>query len=854
MMIPALWQIASRQWRTHRLRVAMTTLGIALGVAVFFAIRTANAALLESLTLAVERLAGKSTLEVTAGEAGFPEQTLDLVRATAGVQLAEPVIEVIVHTALQDEGNILILGVDTTGDQQLRQYDFDKSATQVADPLTYLAEPHAILLSRSFADRHGLQIGSHLPIFTPNGKTDFVVEGIFQPTGVGEVFGGNIAVMDIYSAQVVFNRGHNFDRIDLMNAPAVPVDEVQRRLRAQLPAGIDVIRPEMKGEALENAVTAMRLGMMITSFIALLVGVYIIFNSFTIAVNQRWKEIGILRAIGVERRNINAMFLGEALCMGVVGSIVGIVAGFFIAAVANKMMGSIAASVYGIVSIAVAPKIHWEMVFTSAGLGIAASLGGAWMPARAASYLDPILALHNIESRQKESALGWGRAFLGAALLGISILLIQYSPLGVGMDFQFSYAALQLIGLTMLLPLLVHWAARALRPAMDRMGGSEGALAVDAMIQSPRRSAATVGALMVGLMFVYSTAAYIQSYKHMIARWTDQMLNADLFVATSTLLRSTSYHFSEDLGNRIAALPEVARIENVRFTVIPYRGDTSALSGADMAGFLARSSSAVIGGNRRMQVDLLPQGKGVLVSRNFATRWDNKVGDVVHIDTPTGPLDLPILGLIEDYRSDKGTIFIDRSLYKHYWKDDAVDFIDVTLKPAQDPIAVKRKIEQLTAGSEHAIVYTNVEFRDWIGSLVDKFFLLNYMQLVVAVIVAVVGIANTLIISVAERRREFGIIRAIGGYQAQIRKMVLLEAFSISVVGVIVGVVGALFNIQFLSRTVSTVLAGYDVPFYFPWLLILESFPAVVAVALLAGWIPARHAMKTPVIEAIGYE
>src|SRR5277367_3500138 len=108
---------------------------------------------------------------------------------------------------------------------------------------------------------------------------------------------------------------------------------------------------------------------------------------------------------------------------------------------------------------------------------------------------------------------------------------------------------------------MVLWSARALRPLMSWAGGSEGALAVDAMIQSPRRSAATVGALMVGLMFVYSTAAYIQSYKHMIARWTDQMLNADLFISTSTLLRSTSYHFTEDLGNRVAALPEVARIE-----------------------------------------------------------------------------------------------------------------------------------------------------------------------------------------------------------------------------------------------------------------------------------------------------
>ena len=197
-MIRALWQVASRQWRTHSLRVAMTTLGIALGVAVFFAVRTANAALLESLTLTVQRLAGKSTLEVTAGEAGFPEQTLDTVRAVPGVKLAEPVIEVIAHTAFQDEGNLLILGVDTTGDQQLRQYEFDRSASQIADPLTYLAQPQSILLSRAFADRHGLRIGDHFPIFTSHGKQDFTVQGVFKPTGVGEVFGGNIAVMDIY--------------------------------------------------------------------------------------------------------------------------------------------------------------------------------------------------------------------------------------------------------------------------------------------------------------------------------------------------------------------------------------------------------------------------------------------------------------------------------------------------------------------------------------------------------------------------------------------------------------------------------------------------------------------------------
>jgi putative ABC transport system permease protein len=853
-MISALWQVSSRQWRTHSLRVAMTTLGIALGVAVFFAVRTANAALLESLTLTVERLAGKSTLEVTAGEAGFPEETLDTVRATPGVQLAEPVIEVIVHTAFQNEGNLMILGVDTTGDQQLRQYEFDRSASQIADPLTYLAQPQSILLSRAFAERHGLQIGDRFPIFTSHGKMDFTVEGIFKPTGVGEVFGGNIAVMDIYSAQVVFGRGHNFDRIDLRNAPGVPVNVLEERLRARLPPGIEVERPEMQGQSLENAVSAMRLGMLITSFIALLVGVYIIFNSFTVAVNQRWKEIGILRAVGVERHNINAMFLGEALAMGVVGSCVGIAAGYYLAAGADRVMSYAAASVYGIVSIAVAPRLHADLVLTSFGVGLAASIVGAWFPARAASYLDPILALHNIESRQRESALGWGRATVGAALLIASVLLVQFSPSGVGMVFEFSYAAVMLLGLTILLPLLVHWAARAIRPAMDWAGGSEGALAVDAMIQSPRRSAATVGALMVGLMSVYSTGAYIQSYKHMIHRWTDEMLNADLVVSTSALLRSSSYHFSEDLAKRIATLPEVRIVENVRFTLVPYRGDTVAITAVHMPDFLSRNFSGIRGGNKKTIYDLLPKGAGVLVSQNFAARWGFKIGDQVHLDTPTGPLELPIVAMAEDYRSDKGTIFMDREVYKRYWKDDAVDFVDISLKPGQDPIAVKRKIEQMTAGTEHAIVYTNGEFRDWIGSLVDAFFVLNYMQLVVAVFVAIMGIANTLIISVAERRREFGIVRAIGGYCSQIRKMVLLEAFAISVVGVMVAAVAALFNIQFMSHTVSSVLAGYEVPFYFPWLLILETLPGVIAVSLLAGWAPARRAMQAPVIEAIGYE
>ncbi len=333
-----------------------------------------------------------------------------------------------------------------------------------------------------------------------------------------------------------------------------------------------------------------------------------------------------------------------------------------------------------------------------------------------------------------------------------------------------------------------------------------------------------------------------------------QSLNADIFVATSTTMRSTTYHFNEQLGRQIAGVPGVKRLENVRFTSVPYDGDSAALIAIEMDGFMARAIDAVQGENEKTLLDKLPKGEGALVSRNFATRWKMHVGDSLTLNTPNGALERPILGILDDYRSEKGTIFIDRALYKKYWHDDAADFFFVTLNSGVDPVAAKRQIQKLTSNTVHAFVYTQVEFKRWVYGLVDQFFVLNYMQLVIAVIVSMLGIVNTLMISISERKREIGIIRAIGGLRAQIRKLILLEAVAISIVGVAVGALAGMFTTEFMAHTVSMVLAGYAVPFYIPWMLILISFPIVIVISLLAGWWPAQHAVGNQIIEAIGYE
>ncbi len=853
-MITALGQVTLRQWGQHRLRTLLTILGIALGVSVFFAVRTANLTLLSSLTMTVEKLAGKATLQIVGDEGGFPEGVWDAVRDTPGVRVAQPVIEVLASTAFADEGNLLIVGVDMLGDRELREYQFDEQGSEIADPLIALAQPDSILVSRKFAERHGLGDGDKLPLYTSQGKKDFVIRGIIQPAGIGEIFDGQIAVMDVFNAQFVFGRGRNIDRIDLINEPDVDVRDLTTRLRAVLPAGVEVTPPSARGQGIEKAVSAMRIGMMIASFIALLVGVFIIFNTFNIAVNQRWKEIGILRAIGVERRNVQAMFLVESLLMGVIGSLVGIGLGYLLAIGAERLMSEVAAKIFSYVATQQPPVFRRDYALSSLAIGVISSLAGALLPARAASLLNPVLALHNVETRQRENVLGRGRMVCGLVLAIAGLLLVSFAPVRVGLDYQFVYPLLMILGLVLLLPRISELTARSLRPLMDRCFGSEGLLAVEAIIQSPRRTSATVGALMIGLSFVFSTSAYVGSYQQTVSDWMTRFINSDLIISASDMARSRSYHFSEDLSAKLAALPGVRRIENVRFLFMPYADDSIAVVTFEMDGWFARVRNALEDADEDEVRPRLIAGEGVIISRNLANRYGLKVGDKLRLAAPTAPFEMPILAVLTDYTSEKGSVFFDRALYKRYWNDAAVDLIDVNLVDPARTGETKQAIQKLLRGEHRAFIYTNAEYKRWVLQLIDGFFLINYMQTVVAIIIAALGIVNTLIISVAERKRELGVLRAIGGLRTQIRRMILLEAAVIAVIGVLSGVIAGTMNTWFLIRTAASMIGGFTIPFRFPWLLALLALPLTLLISLAAAWWPARKAVNLNVVEAIGYE
>jgi putative ABC transport system permease protein len=243
------WQYA----RKHPLRTFLTTAGIILGTAVFVGMHTANQSVLAAFHQTVNKIAGGTQLQVLAGETGFEESILERVQAVPEVNIAVPVIEASANTELPGQGSLLILGVDMTGDQSLRDYSMQSAdESMIDDPLVFLAQPDSIIVTDTFAKKNALGIDSKLPMRTMEGEKQFTIRGIMKSGGLASAFGGNLAVMDIYAAQKVFGRGRHFDRIDITVKEGSTVEEVQQKLESVLGPGFQVESPRRGARSLNR--------------------------------------------------------------------------------------------------------------------------------------------------------------------------------------------------------------------------------------------------------------------------------------------------------------------------------------------------------------------------------------------------------------------------------------------------------------------------------------------------------------------------------------------------------------------------------------------------------------------------
>jgi len=839
--------------RKHKLRSLLTLFGIVLGVAVFVGMHTANRTVSRAFNKTVDRIAGAAQLQVSAGETGFPEEALEKVQSLIEVQAAAPVIEAVLNTGLKGQGNLLVLGVDMTGDRNLRDYDLEGQDDDVIDdPLVFLAQPDSLILSKPFADKNGIQRNQKITLETMIGPRQFTVRGIMKPTGLAGAFGGNLAIMDIYAAQMIFGRGRLFDRIDIGVTEGVTVEECRRKIASLLGPGYEVAPPSSRGEHFESISRGLSISINITSLFALLIGVFIIYNSFSIAITQRRSEIGILRAMGASERQVLTMFLGESAVAGIIGSFLGIWLGLGMARAIAPQLSYLVSEVYGAAQVTDVIETDSTLLVTALIIGVVASILGGLLPARSASAVDPVRALQ----KGRYQVLGEGENRLrrrGALVLLLAAALALMTGAANNLIFYAGYVVC-VLAIVLLSPALSLRLARAIRPLWRKIRPVEGALAADSLIQAPRRTSATISALMLSLAMAVGFSGVAAGIYTSVLEWMDNTLNPDLFVAPGESVTQKGFRFPGSMSAELAAIPGIEEAHPVRDARVLINGVPAMAVAVDIDHVQRRVKPMVVEGNAEEMLRLAKAGQGVILSDSLARIRGFHKGDTIEINTPTGPLRLPILGTTIDYSDQQGSFLMDRSVYLHYWKDDTANIFRVYLRKGTNPEKVRQAIYERFSDQRRLFVFTNDSLRKYVLDTTAQWFGLTYIQLAVALLVAVLGIVNTLTVSITDRRRELGVLQAVGALRRQVRGTVWMEAVAIGLIGVILGcALGAVmlfYNLDMIGRDMAGLRISYEYPIGFA----LALFPVIVGAALLAAIWPGEAAVRASLVESLEYE
>lgn len=838
--------------RRHVLRTALTMGGIVIGVAVYVAMRAANEAVFGTFQHTLQRVAGATELQVTAGAAGFEEEVLERVQALPQIAVAAPIIEAVAATDVPGQGNLLILGVDMTGDRSLREYEMESAdAAIMEDPLVFLAQPDSIMITADFARRHRLTTDSRLPLETVNGRREFVVRGVLSSGGLSGAFGGNIAVMDIYAAQYVFGRGRRFDRIDIALTPGVALEEGARALRAVLGPGFQVQTPAARGQSFASLLRIYQLMLRFSSAAALVIGMFIIYNTFAIAVTERRREIGILRALGATRRQIATVFVGESAIAGLAGSAAGVLAGYALAGIVAGRASAFLEGVSGVRQDTLALGAEPWLVAIAMTVGTVTSMAAAAWPARTAAAVDPVKALQKGQTQVLSAGRSRARAIVAAiaAACGAAAVL-------AGSSLALFYAGylLVLFAAMLLTPTLSVWLVRAFRPILQRVRPVEGALAADSLLGAPRRTSSTVAALMLAIALAVGLAGAARATYANIAEWATHTLNPDFFVTPSPTLTARDYRFEDAMTPKLAAIDGIREVQRMRQPRIDYAGTPLLLMSTDVAGVGRTSRRQPLEGDSDDMYRRTAAGDAIIVSENFASLNQVHAGDTVELLSPSGPVRLPVAGVVRDYSDQQGSAMVDLALYRKYWHDDSVDFFRVYLETDADPAAVREAIQRTFASDKRLFVLSSAEVRHYVEGLTDQWFGMTRMQIAIAVFVAILGIVNSLTVTITDRRRELGVLRAVGGLRTQVRAAIWMEAICIALVGLVLGLALGAVHLYCVLEISYRDYPGLRFDYMYPYGVAFLLLPVILTAAMIAAAWPAEASVRGSLVEALEYE
>jgi putative ABC transport system permease protein len=832
------------------LRSLSTVIGLALGVAVVVAIQLTNGSSLRGFETALNTVSGRASLEIVGAAGGVDETRLGELGWLRDFGRVTPVIEgeIAVDDDRQGPETLRVLGIDILRDRSFRDYALTQTAqASDNDLLTRLLEPSAVILAEKFAAPRGLEVGSTLRVVAGDRTVTLTIRGLLKDEGPARVLEGHFALMDIAAAQWLLDRLGRIDRVEIRVDNPGALDAAEREIGSRLPSGLVVQRPSQRGRQVEQMLSAFHLNLTALSYIALVVGLFLVYNTISVAVLSRRDEIGMLRALGVRRAQVRTLFLSEAAMFAAAGSALGVLLGRVLADGAVALTATTVTTLY-IRTAALPPALDWYTVALAFGIAVPLALIAAAVPAGEAARVSPVAAIRAAEDTDARRQPPLRHLAIAIVLLGAGVWLARRPALNGLPVFGYASAFAIIFGASFLVPAILFVTSRAIDAPVRRLFAVERWLAVTNIAAAIPRVSISVAALAVSLSMMVAIAIMVGSFRDTVIYWTTQTLQADLFISPASAGRpSVEATLSPAVIETVSQSADVLAVDRFRVLDVPFAGSSIRVGGGDFDVILQHGSllfkAPAAAAARSAMRDAIGRD-AVVASEAFTLRHGIDVGERVSLPTPAGPVTFRIAAVYFDYSNDRGVLMMDRGTFERHFGVLSPSGLTVYLKDGIEADQARRRLLG-AIGSRHAVfINTNRSLRAEVLRIFDSTFAITYALEVVAIVVAILGISGTLVTLVLEREREFAILRLIGTTRRQMRRIIVGEAVLIGAVSQGIGLVVGLALSTVLIYVINVQSFGWTIQFHLPWAFLVQSSVFIVAATALAGLYPARRALR----------
>ena len=867
MITPVIYRLATRYISRRFLQSLLFVLGVALGVSVIIAIDVANGSASRAFDLSTESVSGATTHRIIGGPTGLPTDIYRQVRADLGLRLSAPIIEEYLRgfteeIGVENDQPLRLFGVDPVAEAPFRSYlsaitvDSENTDDDSFDAINaFITQPNAVLISQTLADRFNVTAGDTLILRTGTTQIEATIVGLLQAEdGVSEQALDDLVLTDIATAQEILGQPDRITRIDLI-LEGEYVQPALLAIESILPDGAQVGAVSEENSTLDQMTEAFNINLQALSLLALVVGVFLIYNTVTFSVVQRRQVIGILRSIGATKGQIFTLILSEALILGLVGTVLGMGMGIIFGRGAVALVSQTISDLYFTVNV---QRISVE-TFTlvkGAGIGLFVSVLTAVIPSFDATNTPPAGTMRRSDQESSARKLLPLITIAAIVLSVIGFVLLQIPTNNIEISFVALFCIV--VGGAFFTPIALLVSMQVATPISGRLFGVIGRMATRAVSRSLSRTSVAVAALTIAVSVIVGVSVMIASFRNTVSDWLETTLGSDIYISPPLLTATRATVDVDpillDIVRDVDGVARVSSTRNVNVTAPDY---------PDLPNVNLQAVEFDISVERNFVWNDASDGDyntaladgAIMVSEPFAFRRDiDQENNTLTLITDSGIQTFTVIAVYYDYGTDQGRVYMDMNVYRQFYDDPFISALGVFIDDGAELDVVMGRLRTETLAEYDLVIQSNRELRDEVFIVFDNAFSITIALRLLATLVAFIGILSALLALQLENTRQYGVMRATGMTSRQLWNFTLIQT---GLMGTVAGLLAQPIGLSLalvLIYVINVRSFGWTMQFNPVLSEFLTAFAVAVVAALLAGIYPAWRMTRIIIARALRSE